>query len=339
MSSSALNGLLIGAGHFASIQLEAWQSVNGGSIGGIFSLDLEEAEKLARRYGIRAYASWDEAIERLKPDFIDICTPPDSHYAYAKLAADLGLPILCQKPIAPTMEESEALVAYCAARHVPLMINENWRWQGWYREMKRMIGVGMLGIVYHVYFAMRPGDGWGDAPYSAQPYFRRMNPFLIYETGIHWIDTFRFLLGDIHSVYSQVRTINPAIAGEDLAVVHFNFKSGAIGIYDANRTSYMEQERCDTYGYMTMEGTEGKLRLDENGRIRYTPRNGTESEHVYPIPAGWKGGGAIGAQQHFIDGLTRGEPFESSGEEYMKTVRVVYACYESAAKQRIVTIP
>jgi len=337
-SSKPLVGLLVGAGHFAHIQLEAWQSVQGGAIGGVISRSREEAAKLASLYGIAAYGDWEEAIAELKPDYIDICTPPDSHIDYARRAADLGLPVLCQKPVAPTLEESEALVAYCRERDVPLMINENWRWQGWYREIKRMIDLGMLGIVYNVYFAMRPGDGWGDEPYEVQPYFRRMKPFLLYETGVHWIDTFRYLLGEIDSVYCRTATINPAIAGEDMAIVHFNFSSGAVGIYDANRTTYMERVRSDTYGYMTMEGTEGKLSLDETGGIRYTPRGGTERPHAYRIPDGWKGGGAIGAQQHFIDGLTRGVPFESSGEAYLRTVRWMYACYRSAASGQVVTL-
>ncbi|WP_135554299.1 Gfo/Idh/MocA family protein [Paenibacillus cymbidii] len=338
MTTATLTGLLIGAGHFAHIQMEAWQAVRGGAIGGILSRTKEEAALLADRYGIPAFGDWDDAVRTLRPDFLDICTPPDSHLSYAKRGADRGLPVLCQKPVAPTLAESQALVAYCAAKGVPLMINENWRWQGWYREIRRMIDLGMLGIVYHVYFAMRPGDGWGEEPYPVQPYFKTMPRFLMFETGVHWLDTFRFLFGELDSVYCQTRKINPVIAGEDLAVVHVNFASGAVGIYDANRTTYMEQVRSATYGCMTVEGTEGKLRLDENGAIFYTPRGGTEAAHEYRIPDGWKGGGATFAQQHFIDGLRDGVPFESSGEQYLQTVRAVYACYESAERQQVVRL-
>lgn len=338
-NNTPLIGIIVGAGHFAEIQMEAWASVKGARIAAVVSLTVENARQLADRYDIPGYGDWETALAEVRPDFIDVCTPPDSHFRYVKLAADAGLPVLCQKPLAPTEEEGAALVRYCADRGVPLMINENWRWQAWYREMKRMIEAGMLGTVYTAYFAMRPGDGWGAEPYPVQPYFRQMRNFLLYETGVHWIDTFRFLFGEIESLYCRTRRVNPIIAGEDLAVVHFNFHSGVVAIYDANRTTYMEQVRTPAYGIMTLEGTEGKLRLTDEGRIFYTPREGTEQEHRYSISSGWKGGSAIATQQHFIDVLLgRTAAFESAGEAYLRTVRAVFACYESAERNQVVTL-
>ncbi|WP_134701010.1 Gfo/Idh/MocA family protein [Ammoniphilus sp. YIM 78166] len=331
-----LKGVILGAGHFADIQLEAWQSVQGAEMKGILSRTKKNAEVLAQKYGLQVYDDFDQMILDIQPDFVDVCTPPDVHLHYTILSADRGIPVLCQKPVAPSLEESEALVQYCLDRKVPLMINENWRWQGWYREIKNMIDQGMLGKVYHTYFAMRPGDGWGNDPYPVQPFFKDMKQFLIYETGVHWIDTFRYLFGEIRSVYCQIRKINSVVAGEDLAIIHFDFRNGMTGIYDANRTTYMEEVRSPAYGWMTLEGTEGKLRLEQDGRIYYTPRGGLEKEHAYTIPPGWKGGCAIATQQHFIDGLLKGISYESSGPEYLKTVRVVYACYESARQNQVV---
>ncbi|MGG1639009.1 Gfo/Idh/MocA family protein [Paenibacillus sp. NRS-1760] len=332
-------GLIIGAGHYADIQLEAWQKVQGARIAAVLSLTMENAKKLADKYGLRAYDDWETAIQEIEPDFIDICTPPDSHFYYTRLTADLGLPVLCQKPLAPTLQEAEELVAYCEQRGVPLMINENWRWQAWYREIKSMMDAGLLGKVYSAYMAMRPGDGWGDNPYPVQPYFKEMEKFLIFETGVHYIDTYRYLLGEIDSLYCQVRTLNPVIKGEDMAVIHFNFSDGAVGLYDANRVTYMEEVRCPTYGYMTLEGTEGKLRLTEDGTIYYTPRGGEERRHAYTIPSeGWKGGCTIATQQHFVHILREGGSFETEGRNYLTTVKAVYACYESASSNKVVQL-
>lgn len=333
---SSLTGVIIGAGHFADIQLDAWESVKGAQIKGIFSPTRPKREALAKKYNLQSFDSYEAMIAAIKPDFVDICTPPDSHFDYTKLTADKGIAVLCQKPVAPTLEESEALIHYCEAENIPLMINENWRWQAWYREIKQMMDDGLLGDVYTVYAAMRPGDGWGANPYPVQPYFKDMEQFLLYETGVHYIDTFRYLFGEIESIYCQTRTINPVIAGEDLAVIHFNFANEVVGIYDANRTTYMEEVRSPAYGLMTIEGTRGKVRLDLEGKIFYTPRDGQEKEHVYPIPTGWKGGCAVATQQHFIDGLVKGIPFETSGENYLNSVRVVFACYESAKKNQVI---
>ena len=69
-------------------------------------------------------------------------------------------------------------------------------------------------------FRSRPGDGWAaDAYLARQPYFREMPRFLIHETGIHFIDTFRYLAGEVTRVYCRLRKLNPAIAGEDCGLL------------------------------------------------------------------------------------------------------------------------
>lgn len=332
-------GITIGAGHFSYIQLDAWKHVKGAEIIGVASRRMESARKLAETYNVQHYGQEIvPMIERLKPDFIDICTPPDSHFHYAKIAADYGIPVLCQKPVAPSQQESEALVRYCKERNVPIMINENWRWQRWYREVKNIIDSGRLGRLFHVYFAMRPGDGWGDEPYPLQPYFKNMEKFLLFETGVHWIDTFRYLFGEIERVYCQARTWNPVCKGEDAVVVCFDFENGMTGIYDANRVVYMEETRPPTYGWMTLEGEMGKLRIELDGRIYLTLRDGKEFEHTYDIPEGWMGGCAVATQQHFIDGLNGRVAFETEGEAYLVSQQIVYACYESMEKKMPVEI-
>ncbi|TDF98676.1 Gfo/Idh/MocA family protein [Paenibacillus piri] len=334
-----LKGITIGAGHFAKIQMDAWSRVKGAKIAGIVSLNKGDARSLAGQFEVPfAGDSFDEIAERVQPDFIDICTPPDSHFHYVKLAADRGIPVLCQKPVAPTQEESQALVRYCKKRNVPVMINENWRWSAWYREIKRIISSGVLGTLFHVYFAMRTGDGYGDHPYPLQPYFKNMEKLLLYETGVHWLDTFRYLFGDIRSVYCQTRTWNPAVIGEDAVVVQLAFDSGMTGIFDANRVVYTETVRPPAYGWMMLEGDQGKLRLNESGQIYVTLRGSVETEHPYEIPIGWNGGCATGAQQHFIDCLHSGADFETDGETYLTSQNIVYACYESAKKDAVIVI-
>ncbi|WP_240419224.1 Gfo/Idh/MocA family protein [Paenibacillus periandrae] len=322
-------GVIIGAGHFSDVQLEAWQSVIGAKIVAVYDINAAKADHLAGKYGIRSFDDFYQMISEANPDFIDICTPPASHFEYVRYAADLGLPILCQKPLAPTLEESEELVRYATERNVPLMINENWRWQPWYRHIKKIMDERHLGDVYYAYFNMRPGDGWGNDPYPVQPYFKKMEKFLMFETGIHFIDTFRFLFGEMNSVYCQSRRINPVISGEDLAIMFANFKNGMLAVYDANRVAYTTNNRSPTYGCMMIEGTEGKLRLDEEGRLFLTNRGGVEQEYVYEIGGGYKGGSAIATQQHFVNCLPLGGGFETSGLDYLTNMRILFSCYES----------
>ena len=136
--------------------------------------------------------------------------------------------IICQKPFAPTIEEAERIVALAATDGVRLMVHENFRFQPWHREIKKLLEEGVIGEKLHTLtFTSRMGDGWGPEAYlGRQPYFRTMPRLLVYETGVHFIDTFRFLAGEVRQVYAVLRRLNPVIAGEDCGLLVFTFESG-----------------------------------------------------------------------------------------------------------------
>lgn len=339
-NSGELRGITVGSGHFAQVQLDAWRSVKGATIVGVVSADdLRHVARIADDYGV-GFSGQDlgDAVAHLFPDFIDICTPPESHGELIRAGAEMGIPVLCQKPLAPTLKESIELVEYCRLRGVALAVNENWRWQPWYREMRRLIDSGAIGTVHHLMLIMRPGDGWGPRPYPEQPYFASLDPFLILETGIHYFDTVRYLMGDIERVWCHTRTVNPVVRGEDAAVVVMQLASGATAVYDADRAAIAESERSRAYGWALLEGNIGSLRLDPNGGLWMTQRGARESPHEYVQSSGWMGGAAVAAQQHFVDCLRSGESSETSGSNYIRTMAAVSACYKSATSGNAVSI-
>ncbi len=89
---------------------------------------------------------------------MDIATRPDAHLALVKLAAANRAQVICQKPMAETWEDCLAMVEHCRTANVRLLIHENWRWQPWYREVKKLIDAGDFGRIFHLGFCMRNGD-------------------------------------------------------------------------------------------------------------------------------------------------------------------------------------
>lgn len=343
MSTPALRGVMIGAGYFGAIQAEAWQRIPDVDIAAVCDQDLSKAERLAETYAVpRAYSDHVEMLEAEQPDFVDIVTPPVSHYDLSIGAARRGMHVICQKPLAPTLAECERLVRDVAAQGVRFMVHENFRWQPWYRETKRLIDEGVLGEVYSISFQMRTGDGWGDDAYlGRQPFFRDYERLLLYETGVHFFDTFRFLLGEVASVYARVRRINPVIKGEDAGHVVLGFMNGATAVYDANR--YTEPETDDpryTFGLMRVDAANGHLRLDSDGQLWWKALGEPLKRHQYAHTRQGFAGDSVGAlQRHFVTAMYSGGPFESTGEDYLRTVRVMEAAYESAASEQVVWLP
>ncbi|MDC0502963.1 Gfo/Idh/MocA family oxidoreductase [Verrucomicrobiales bacterium] len=143
-------------------------------------------------------ADFKKVLTEEKPDFVDIITPPETHLDLCKIAVAHGVDVICQKPLAPTYEETLELVSLAKESSGRYMVHENWRWQPRYRELKRLITEGTLGEIYHFTMKTRLGDGWGEDAYLArQPFFREYPRLFIFETGVHFLDTFRLLFGEV----------------------------------------------------------------------------------------------------------------------------------------------
>jgi D-apiose dehydrogenase len=338
-----MKGVAVGAGYFAQFHLDAWQRLPGAALVALCDADPARAQALARQFGIqRTYTDVAEMFLRERPDFIDIITPPDTHLALVELAAQAGVAIICQKPVAPTLAEARQLVALTEQTGVRLMIHENFRFQPWYRAVRHLLDNHAIGdTLFSINCRTRLGDGWqSDAYLSRQPYFRTMPRLLIHETGVHFIDTFRFLAGEVDQVYANLSKRNNAIAGEDSGQVFFVFKKGATAIWDASR--YNEPNYPNpryTFGEMTLDGNGGTIRLYPDGRLTIQPLGKPETEHPYPHEdRGFTGDCVLATQQHFIDCLLSGQPFETGGRVYLTNLIVQEAIYQSAHEGRVVSI-
>lgn len=330
-----LQGVAIGAGYFSQFHFDAWSRMENAELTAICDLDRGKAEAAANTYGIaKYYEDFSDMLTQEKPAFVDIITRPDSHLALVREAAHHGIPVICQKPLAPTFEEAKELVAVTTDAGVPLMVHENFRFQPWYREIKRLIANEAIGGKLHsIQVRTRTGDGWqADAYMARQPYFREMRRFLVFETGVHFIDVFRFLGGEISGVYASLRHLNPNIVGEDAGTILFEHANGAAGIWDANR--FNESNATDpryTFGEVLIEGNGGSIRLYPDGRLTLQTLGRAEEPHAYQhAKLNFASDCVLTTQQHFVDCLLQKKPFETSGREYLKTLAVQEAVYASA---------
>lgn len=336
-----LKGVAVGAGYFSQFHYEAWTRLPTATLTALCDIDPIKAEQTAKYYGIpRFYTKVEAMLDAEQPDFIDIITPPSNHLALCQLALDRGIPIICQKPLAPTLAEAEQLLSAVNEAGVPFMVHENFRFQPWFREIKSLLNKGVVGDRLHsIYFRMRTGDGWAEDAYlSRQPYFRTMPRLLIYETGVHYVDVFRFLFGEVKSVFAHLRKLNPVIAGEDCGLVQFHFENGATGLLDANR--YNEADAEDpryTFGELLLEANRGSIRLDMEGRLRIHPLGQDSYEHHYTHQKrNFAGDCVYATQQHFIAHLLQKKAFETPIQDYLQTLRIQEAIYTSSDEGKLI---
>jgi D-apiose dehydrogenase len=325
-----------GTGYFSRFHYDAWARIPEVAIVGVCNRTHEGASAIAGKFPhAKAFISFEDMLETTRPDLVDIITPPETHLAYVSAAARRGIPAICQKAFCRDIAEAREAERAVASSPAPVIVHENFRFQPWHRMAKQLIDDGTLGDLYQVCFRLRPGDGQGPRAYlDRQPYFQTMDRFLIHETAIHLVDTFRYFFGEVASVYAALRKLNPVIAGEDAGLVIFDFANGSQGVFDGNRLAdHAADNRRRTMGEMWIEGAKATLRLDGSGHL-FLRKHGdnTETKIIFPWRDDAFGGDCVYLlQRHMIDHLTRGMPLENKVTDYLPNLAVEEAIYQSAA--------
>lgn len=333
---------VVGAGYFSQFHLHGWANASNVQLVALCDSNLSKAQAYAKQFGAQsAYDNIDGLLSKNQIDLIDIATPPTSHRALIQKALEHRIPIICQKPFGTNFQEAEQLAALADNAQVPLVVHENFRFMPWYRHMHRLLAEGLLGRLHNVSFRLRTGDGQGPTAYlDRQPYFQTMPRLLVMETAIHFIDTFRFLCGEINAVYARLRRLNPAIVAEDAGFIHFEFASGTNGVFDGNRLNdHVANNPRRTLGEMWLEGERGVIRLDGDANLYFKPHHASELTIEYDQGDLTQfGGGACAAlQNHVITSLQNGKSPENTAREYLVNLKVQEAVYQShATGQRIV---
>lgn len=342
MSKKHIRLATVGTGYFSQFHYAAWQRIPEVELVAVCDQDSAAAQKIVDQYQIKTlYSDFSKMLKQQQPDLVDIITPPETHLPFIRIAAERGVNIICQKPFCGTLAQAEQAAVIADEAGVLLVVHENFRFQPWYQFIKQLLDDGLLGQVYQAQFRLRPGDGQGqDAYLQRQPYFQKMKQFLIHETGIHWVDTFRYLFGEIQSVYAHLRKLNPVIAGEDSGLLIFAFDSGVQAIFDGNRlVDHSAENRRLTMGELSIEGSEGVLQLNGDGEIFSRRFNSNEwQQHNYS----WKNEGFGGdcvyqLQAHVIRHLLGSGDAYNTAEEYLTNQRIEQAIYQSADTGRTIT--
>lgn len=330
-ATATLRVACLGAGYFSQFHYDAWARIKDVALVGSADLDLSAAEAT----GLEAFDSLARMIEQTRPDILDIILPPGGHAASIRTAISAGIStVICQKPFCLDLAEATQIAAEAQAAGVSVIVHENFRFMPWYRAIKASIDAGDIGAVLQATFRLRPGDGQEPRAYlDRQPYFQSMPQFLIHETGVHWVDTFRYLFGDPVAVYADLRRINPVLAGEDAGFVVFDHPSGVQALFDGNRLlDHKSDNHRRTMGEALIEGAEGSLKLLGDGSVALRKFGRMNATQVLP-PDQWQGfgGDCVHALQvHVVSALLDGAALENTCQDYLTVIRIRDAIYRSS---------
>lgn len=328
-----LQVVTVGAGYFAQFHIEAWQRLEHARLAAIVEVNTANHATLkAQHKDVEIVCRLDELS--FNPDIVDIASPPSTHAEQITCALETTQAmVICQKPFCGSLAAAERVVENARILGRTIVVHENFRFQPWYRKIKSLLDQKLIGSVQQATFRLRTGDGQGALAYlDRQPYFQNMPRFLIHETGIHFIDVFRYLFGEPDSVTADLRQLNPSIRGEDAGFFTFQYKTGMRALFDGNRhLDHAATNTRFTLGEMIIEGTGGSITLRGNGDLLHRKFGSAEWQNIayHRNDIAFAADCVYLLQAHVVEHLTIGSALENSAEEYLKNQRLEELVYRA----------
>ena len=327
---SILKGGLIGCGYFARNHLNAWKEVQGAQIVAVCDLDGNRATAYAHEFGIKSRYTDVEAMFHAEPlDFVDIVTQHTTHRHLVEASAVHNLHVICQKPMAPTLEDAKAMVNACESAGVQFMVHENFRWQTPMRALKG--AAGNLGELFFGRISFRTAFN----VYANQPYLAEEKHLIIADLGVHLLDLARFFMGEVDDLYCQTASVKPGIKGEDVATVMLKIANGATCLVEVSYASKLEEELCPQT-LVHLEGAHGSATLGPHYALTVVKDSQVTHQTATPRSFPWMTSpweviqdSVIAIEQHWVDCLRENRPPETLGRDSLRTLELVFGAYQS----------
>jgi predicted dehydrogenase len=193
----------------------------------------DKGESFAGLVGIDrsvVYTDYRELLARGDLDVVDLVLPPQLNYTVAHAAAKAGLHVICEKPIATTVAEAQAMVALPEEFGVQLLIAENFRYDNAVRKARSLIEEGAIAAPFMLSYRwmqpVPPGDEIASRPWRQKPAHAGG---IMTDHGVHMIDVVRYLMGEVSEVQAFALDQRGHLGGSDSAVYNLKFESGAVG--------------------------------------------------------------------------------------------------------------
>ncbi|UYT88881.1 Gfo/Idh/MocA family protein [Priestia megaterium] len=308
----------------------------------VCDINTERANSVAQQYSVKAYTSYEELLASGTVEAVSVCTPNYLHAPISVAALNSGVHVLCEKPMATSEEEANAMIEAAKVNEKKLMIGHNQRFVASHQKARQLIESGDIGKIYS--FRTTFGHG-GPQQWSVDGtnswFFKKEQAFIgaMGDLGVHKTDMLRYILGEeIVEVGAFVESNAKDYSNvDDNAVCVLKTESGIIGTLAAS-WAYNGKEDNSTIVY----GEEGILRLEDDptyslvaqyatgevvnyelGKIQSNDEGGQSNSHVI---------------EQFVDAVAEDKESPVPGEEGLKSLAVILAALKSSQTKQITRV-
>jgi myo-inositol 2-dehydrogenase/D-chiro-inositol 1-dehydrogenase len=328
MKMQAMRVGIIGTGTMGDVHAAAWRAV-GAQLAGCNASNPAHSAAFAQRYGIRAFADYGELVDNV--DIVDVCTPTSLHNPMVVAAAEAGKHVICEKPIALTLEDAQAMIEAC--RHVRLFVGMVLRFFPQYRAARDLVVTGQIGkpavlrLKRVSYVPQRPREDWffDDARSGG----------MVVDLMIHDFDYVRWLTGEVERVYALKSQSSEGAA--QYVQASLRLRSGAIALVEGGwayppgvfRTAF------------DLSGTDGLIEWssDQPSPVHtFVPPKPDDTASVGLPVSGLSEDPFAVEIRHAYECIQSGAAFEVTAEDALEALRISLAVKESLETGKPVTM-
>jgi len=334
---------LVGCGRIAKRHAELLNGVvRDAKLVAVCDVNEDKARAFGDRYGVAWYQNIDEMMSQSQPDVVSVLTPSGMHCEHVLQLARYGKHIVVEKPMALTLDDSDAMISACDEYGCRLFVVKQNRFNVPVIKLrealeKRRFGKLVMGTVRvrwcrtQSYYDM---DSWrGTWAYDGG---------VLANQASHHVDLLEWMMGDVESVYAKSTTALVNIESEDTAIAVLKFRNGALGCIEATTATRPK----DLEGSISILGEKGTVEIggfavNQMKTWSFSEQDPEDAEVMqkYSVnPPNVYGFGHQAYYEHVLDCLQRGTQQLVDGLEGRRSIELISAIYESIETGREVPL-
>ena len=339
---------IIGCGKIAQVRhIPEYAEHKDAKLLGFYDINQERAAALAKQYGGTAYATVEELLANPDIDAVSVCAANFAHAELTIAALNAGKHVLCEKPMAITLAECEAMVEAAKKNGKYLMIGHNQRLAKAHAMARKLIVDGLIGdiVTFRTTFGHGGPETWSVDPGLNTWFFDKTRAAMgaMADLGIHKTDLIHFLTGQqVVRTTARVTTLDKKdasgnlISVDDNAICIYEMSGGAFGTMTASWTYYGAEDNSTV-----LYGTKGIMRIYDDPAISIKVILADGSKISYDVEAIQTNDNQTksGVIDLWMESLVEGKAPEISGESALAAMRAVFASIQSSETGMAVDIP
>ena len=330
---------ILGCGKIAQVRhIPEYAASSECELVAFFNPTKSRAEDMAEKYGGRVYDTADELLADPSIDAVSVCAANYAHADLAIKAMKAGKDVLCEKPMATTIEDCEEMVKVSKETGRRLLIEQNQRFAKAHMKAKELIEDGLIGdvITFRTTFGHGGPETWSITPGKNTWFFdkKRAAMGVMADLGVHKTDAIRYMLSqDVVRTTARLVTLDKRyesgelIGVDDNAICIYEMSGGAVGTMTASWTYYGAEDNSTIF-----YGTKGIMRIydDPDHSIKVILSDG--SEQIFDVEQIQTNDNqtASGVIDEFADAIINNRPSVLDVENVIGSMRAVFASIKSS---------